>query len=146
MKRLISQLGEGSNRLNLDSRAFQVDWLCEKYPEAYPTQLATVQVLVPELKSTTATFRSGKFLERLKCNWLGGEGTRLNGKQKRKVEHLEWFPQWRKDIEQRKGMRQKCLGPLTPIWGSTCERWPFHVFSLKTWAFQRRSETFPGFL
>lgn len=100
--------------------ALQVDWLCEHYPVVRPKQLGTLQVLLPGLTRTTATFRSGKFLERLKCNWIAGSGTRITGAQKRRVQHLSWFPEWRRDIERRRGVRQRVEEKVELL----CRLWP----------------------
>ncbi len=80
----------------------QVERLCELYPsDAPPVQLARH---TKELSGVSVAFYPGKFLDRIRPEWLAqGQrralktlAVRLTPRCKAKIERLPWFAAWRR--------------------------------------------------
>ena len=89
-----------------------VDCLCELYPSEPPLQKARHTM---EFKRHKVVFYPGKFLDRLRPEWLSQRvrcslktpGVQLPPKSKAKIESLPWFGAWRRNLRTRSCVKER---------------------------------------
>merc|ERR1719464_918034 len=97
-----------------------VTWLCRHFPDAPPALGATFQIR--RLDGTEMRFSAGKFLDRIRLNWLATQrfGTRLTKRDKTRVEAMPWFPSWHVAILRRGGVKANVSKKVDLL----CRLWP----------------------
>jgi len=101
----------------------QVQWLCELYAGTeHPNQGSRQMFGIEEGK--TVVFQPGKFLDRIRGNWLGGQPgttiTRLTEASMRRIAQLPWFAKWESSMKKRHGRKQKTRQKVAFL----CALWP----------------------